>query len=90
MKESRFLNLGRFIRPEGLKNDPSKITRYHEMEQNRNWQREQNKKGLSPEKCAEITFNAIKNEDFYIFTDKGVVSINPIKQRFRKILKALK
>ncbi len=78
------------IRPESLKDDLSQVIRYPEMEQNRNWQREQNKKGLSPEECAEITFEAIKNEDFYIFTDKGVASINPIKQRFRKILNALK
>ena len=78
------------IRPEVLKNELSKMFRHPEMEQNRNWQREQNKKGLSPEKCAQITFEAIKNEEFYVFTEKGVASINPIKQRFRKILKALK
>ena len=78
------------IRPEPLKNDRSKIIRHPEMDQNRNWQREQNKKGLSPEECAQITFDAIKNEEFYVFTDKGAVSINPIKQRFRKILKSFK
>ena len=78
------------IRPEMFKNDPSEIIRHPEMEQNRNWQREQNKKGLSPEECAEIVFQAIKDEEFYVFTDESVASINPIKQRFRKILKTLK
>lgn len=78
------------IRPENLKNDSSKIIRHLEMEQNRNWQREQNKKGLSPEECAEIVFQAIKDEESYVFTDESVASINPIKQRFRKILKTLK
>ncbi len=77
------------IRPEIFENDPSEIISHPEMEQNRNWMREQNASGLTPEDCAEITFNAIKNEDFYIFTDKSVASKNPIKQRFRKILKAL-
>ncbi len=78
------------IRPENLKNDLSEIIHHSEMEQNRNWQREQNQKGLSPEKCAEIVFQAINDEEFYVFTDKSVASINPIKQRFRKILKTLK
>jgi NADP-dependent 3-hydroxy acid dehydrogenase YdfG len=78
------------IRPERFENDPSEIIAHPEMEQNRNWMREQNKSGLSPEECAEITFDAIKNQEFYIFTDKSVASLNPIKQRFRKILKTLK
>jgi NADP-dependent 3-hydroxy acid dehydrogenase YdfG len=78
------------IRPERFENDPSEIILHPEMEQNRNWMREQNASGLTPEECAEITFSAIKNEDFYIFTDKSVTSKNPIKQRFRKILKNLK
>lgn len=77
------------IRPEYFVNDPSEIIAHPEMEQNRNWMREQNASGLTPEECAEVTFQAIKNEDFYVFTDKSVASKNPIKQRFRKILKAL-
>jgi NADP-dependent 3-hydroxy acid dehydrogenase YdfG len=77
------------IRPERFENDQSDIISHPEMEQNRNWMREQNSSGLTPEECAEITFNAIKNEEFYVFTDKSVASKNPIKQRFRKILKAL-
>ncbi len=78
------------IRPENLKNDPSEIILHPEMEQNKNWMREQNKKGVSPEECAEIVFQAIRDEVFYVFSDKSVASINPIKQRFRKILKTLK
>jgi short-subunit dehydrogenase len=78
------------IRPERFENDLSEIISHPEMEQNRNWMREQNASGLSPEECAEITFDAIKNEEFYVFTDKSVASLNPIKQRFRKILKTLK
>ncbi|TFG26242.1 MAG: SDR family NAD(P)-dependent oxidoreductase [Promethearchaeota archaeon] len=77
------------IRPEWFENDPSEIIAHPEMEQNRNWMREQNANGLTPEECAEITFEAIKNEEFYVFTNKTVASKNPIKQRFRKILKAL-
>lgn len=78
------------IRPERFKNDLSEIFSHPEIEQNRNWMREQNASGLNPEECAEITFDAIKNEEFYVFTDKSVASLNPIKQRFRKILKTLK
>lgn len=77
------------IRPERFENKLDEIMSHPEMEQNRNWMREQNKKGLTPEECAEITFEAIKNENFYILTDKTVASKNPIKQRFRKLLKAL-
>jgi NADP-dependent 3-hydroxy acid dehydrogenase YdfG len=77
------------IRPKKFENDPSEIIVHPEMEENRNWMRKQNKNGLTPKECAEITFNAIKNEDFYIFTDKTVASRNPIKQRFRRIFKAL-
>jgi len=77
------------IRPERFENSLDEIISHPEMEQNRNWMREQNKKGLTPEECAEITFEAIKNENFYILTDKTVASKNPIKQRFRKLLKAL-
>jgi NADP-dependent 3-hydroxy acid dehydrogenase YdfG len=77
------------IRPERFENEPSEIISHPEMEQNRNWMRDQNASGLTPEECAEITFDAIKNEEFYVFTDKTVASKNPIKQRFRKILKAL-
>jgi len=78
------------IRPKSFENDPYEIISHPEMEQNRNWMRQQNASGMSPEECAEITFDAIKNEEFYIFTDKSVASINPIKQRFRKIFKTLK
>ena len=76
------------IRPERFENDPAEIISHPEMEKNRNWQRQQNASGLTPEKCAEITFEAIKKGDFFIFPDKGLASKNLIKQRFRKILKA--
>lgn len=77
------------IRPERFENSLDEIISHPEMEQNRNWMRNQNANGLTPEECAEITFEAIRNESFYILTDKTVASKNPIKQRFRRIIKDL-
>ncbi|MFX1453127.1 MAG: SDR family NAD(P)-dependent oxidoreductase [Promethearchaeota archaeon] len=42
----------------------------------------------SPDKVANIVFEAIKNELFYIFTDSGLMWKNLIKTRMEEILKA--
>lgn len=43
---------------------------------------------MLPEKCAEIVFNAIKNDEFYIMTHNDPNLKNTIKERFEGILKA--
>lgn len=75
-------------RPTKLLNDPNKVIIHPEMEVNLKAMRQMNENGMDPFEMADNLFQAIKNEEFYIFPDKHRNFKNSIKHRMEKILNA--
>ena len=78
-------------RPEELKNTPEENIEDKKIENSITMLKqalEGNRLPMLPSKCADIVFNAIINEEFYILTHNDPVLKNRIRERFDRILKA--
>jgi len=78
-------------RPEELRNSPEEIIEDKKIENSISMLKqalEGKRLPMLPSKCADIVFNAIINEEFYILTHNDPVLKNRIRERFNGILKA--
>jgi NAD(P)-dependent dehydrogenase (short-subunit alcohol dehydrogenase family) len=71
-------------RPSELQNQPGEVQLSPEEQARIQWFREQNEKGLPPERFADIVFNGIKKNLFYIISHPE--SMTSIRQRVEDIL----
>jgi NAD(P)-dependent dehydrogenase (short-subunit alcohol dehydrogenase family) len=71
-------------RPTDLQNQPGEVQISPEEQSQIQWFREQNEKGMSTEQFAEIVFNGIKKNQFYIISHPE--SMTSIRQRMEDIL----
>lgn len=75
-------------RPSELRNDPSEVISHPEFEPSQKLFRQMVNSGLSPNKVAEIVFQAIRDNKFYILTDNHYIYKKIVKRRLNTILKA--
>ena len=71
-------------RPSELQNQPGEVQLSPEEQERIQWFREQNEKGMPPEQFADIVFNGIKKNQFYIISHPE--SMTSIRQRVEDIL----
>ncbi len=70
------------------RNHPSEIISHPEFESSQKLFKQMVNSGLSPNKVAEIVFQAIRDNKFYILTDKHFMYKKIVKRRLNTILKA--
>jgi len=75
-------------RPPELYNDPDEIIPHHEFEPPKKMVYDMFEQGLTPEKVADIVFEGIKDEKFYILTDNHYIFKKWVKARMNGILNA--
>jgi NAD(P)-dependent dehydrogenase (short-subunit alcohol dehydrogenase family) len=71
-------------RPSELQNQPGEVQLSPEEQARIQWFREQNEKGMPPEQFADIVFNGIKKNQFYIISHPE--SMTSVRQRVEDIL----
>ena len=85
--KTKILNCER-NRPKNLCNNSSEVIEHPEFEKALPLIERYFEQGLAPKQAADIVFQGIRDEIFYILTDKHVFWKNTIRKRMKNILKA--